>query len=77
MILTSSKNTYLSDTHILHIKTQYQTFDEISDSHFLSSIWNIESVNMAKKDKYFYEKFENNLCFDGERYCVESTFTES
>ena len=32
---------------------------------------------MSKKDKHFYRKFENNLCFDGERYCVRLTFTES
>ena len=32
---------------------------------------------MSKKDKHFYEKFENNLCFDGERYCVRLPFTES
>ena len=30
--------TYLSDTHILHIKPQYQTFDETSDFNFPSSI---------------------------------------
>ena len=69
--------TYLSDTHILHIKPQYQTFDETSDFNFPSSIWDIESINMSKKDKHFYEKFENNLCFDGERYCVRLPFTES
>ena len=69
--------TYLSDTHILHIKPQYQTFDETSDFNFPSSIWDIESINMSKKDKHFYEKFENNLCFDGERYCVTLPFTES
>ena len=28
-------------------------------------------------DKQFYEKFENNLCFDGERYCERLPFTES
>ena len=67
--------TYLSDTHILHIKPQYQTFDETSDFNFPSSIWDIESINMSKKDKHFYEKFENNLCFDGERYCVRLPFT--
>ena len=39
--------------------------------------WDIESINMSKKDKHFYEKFENNLCFDGERYCVRLSFTES
>ena len=32
---------------------------------------------MFEKDKHFYEKFENNLCFDGERYCVRLPFTES
>ena len=32
---------------------------------------------MSKKDKSFYEKFENNLCFEGERYCVRLSFTES
>ena len=32
---------------------------------------------MFQKDKHFYEKFENNLCFDGERYCVRLPFTES
>ena len=68
---------YLSDTHILHIKPQYQPFDETSDSNFPSSIWNIESTNMSKRDKHFYEKFENNFCFDGERYCVRLPFTES
>ena len=69
--------TYLSDTHILHIKPQYRTFDEISDSNFPSSIWDIESINISKKDKLFYEKFENNLCFDGERCCVRLPFTNS
>ena len=68
--------TYLSDTHILHIKPQYQTFDETSDFNFPSSIWDIESINMSKKDKHFYEKFENNLCFDGERYYAMLPFTE-
>ena len=62
--------TYLSDTHTLHIKPQYQTFDETSDFNFPSSIWDIESINMSKKDKQFYEKFENNLCFEGERLCT-------
>ena len=69
--------TYLSDTHILHIKPQYQTFDETSDFNFPSFIWDIESINMSKKDKHFYEKFENNLCFHGERYCVTLPLTES
>ena len=69
--------TDLSDTHILHIKPQYQTFDETSDFNFPSFIWDIESINMSKKDKHFYEKFENNLCFYGERYCVRLPFTES
>ena len=69
--------TYLSDTHILYIKPQYQTFDETIDFNFPSSIWDIESINMSKKDKQFYEKFQNNLCFDGERYCVRLPFTES
>ena len=32
---------YLSDTHILHIKPQYQTFDETSDFSFPSSISDI------------------------------------
>ena len=32
---------------------------------------------MSKKDKNFYEKFESNLSFDGERYCVRLPFTES
>ena len=32
---------------------------------------------MFQKGKHFYEKFENNLCFDGERYCVRLPFTES
>ena len=32
---------------------------------------------MSKKDKHFYEKFENNLCFDGKRYYVMLPFTES
>ena len=32
---------------------------------------------MSKNDKYFYEKFENNLCFNGERYCIRLPFTES
>ena len=69
--------TYLSDTHILHIKLQYQTFDETSDFSFPSSIWDIQSINMSKMDKHFYEKFENNLCFDGERYSIRLPFTES
>ena len=69
--------TFLSDTHILHIKPQYQIFDETSDFNFPSSIWDIESINMSKKGKHFYEKFENNLCFDGEIYCVRLPFTES
>ena len=69
--------TYLSDTYILHIKPQYQTFDETSDSNFPSSIWDTESINMSKQDKHFYEKFENNLCFDSGRYCVRLPFTES
>ena len=32
---------------------------------------------MSKRDKYFYKKFENNLCFDGERYLVKLAFTKS
>ena len=52
---------YLRDTHILHIKPQYQTFDETDDFNFPSSIWYIDSINMSKKDKHFYEKFENVL----------------
>ena len=67
--------TYLSDTHILHIKPQYQTFDETGDFNFPLSIWEIESINMSKKD--FYEKFKNKFCFDGEIYCVRLPFTES
>ena len=69
--------TYLSDTRILHIKPQFQIFDETSDFNFPSSIWDIESIKMSKKDKNFYEKFESNLSFDGERYCVRLPFTES
>ena len=38
--------TYLSDTHILHIKPQYQIFDETSDSNFPSSTWDIEAINV-------------------------------
>ena len=52
---------YLSDTDILHIKSQYQTFVESGDFNFPSSIWYIDSINMSKKDKHFYEKFENVL----------------
>ena len=68
--------TYLGDTHILHNKPQYQTFDETSDLNFSSFIWDIESINMPKKDKHFYENFENNLCFDGEKWCVRLPFAE-
>ena len=32
---------------------------------------------MSKKGKHFYKNFENNLYFDGERYCVRLPFTES
>ena len=32
---------------------------------------------MSKKNKYFHKKFENSLCFDGERYCVKLAFTKS
>ena len=33
---------------------------------------------MSKKDKHFYEKFESDLCFHGERYCeARLPFTES
>ena len=32
---------------------------------------------MSKKVKHFYERIENNPCFDGERYCVRLPFTES
>ena len=45
--------------HILHIKPRYQIFDETTDSNFPSSPWDIESINMSKKDKHFYEKFES------------------
>ena len=31
---------------------------------------------MSKKDKHCYEKFGNNLCFDGERYYAMLPFTE-
>ena len=61
----------------MHTKPQYQTFDETNDFNFPSSIWDIESINMSKKGKHFYKNFENNLYFDGERYCVRLPFTES
>ena len=32
---------------------------------------------MHNEDKYFYEKFENNLYFDGERYYVRLPVKES
>ena len=54
-VKSNSALTYLSGTRILHIKLQYQTLDETSGSNFLSSIWDIESVNMSKKDKHFYD----------------------
>ena len=38
IIKSNSVHTYLSDTHLLHISPQYQTFDETSDSNFPSSI---------------------------------------
>ena len=47
---SNSVYTYLSDTNILHTKPQYQTFDETRDPNFLSAIWDIESINMCKKD---------------------------
>lgn len=50
-------------------------FDETSDSNLNSYTWNIESINITKKDKYFYENFENNICFDGEIYYVKLPFT--
>ena len=31
---------------------------------------------MSKKEKHIYWKFENNLCFDCERYCVRLSLTE-
>ena len=61
----------------MHIKPQYQTFDETIDFNFPSSIWHIVSINISQKDKHFYEKFENNPCVDGERNCVRLPFTES
>ena len=44
----------MNDTHILHIKPQYQTFDGTNDFNFSSSIWDIESINMFKKEKHIY-----------------------
>ena len=67
----------LCDSHILHTKPQYQTFDETNDFNFPSSIWDIESINMSKKGKHFYKNLENNLCLDGKRYFVRLPFTES
>ena len=32
---------------------------------------------MLRKNKHFSKKFENNRCFDGERYRVKSAFTKS
>ena len=32
---------------------------------------------MSMKDKHFYEMFEKNICFDGERYWIRLPFPES
>ena len=61
----------------MRIKPQSQTFDEAVDSNFPASLWDIEPINISKKDKHFYEKFENDLCFAGERYCARLPFTKS
>ena len=47
------------------IKPQYQTFDEVSDFNFPSSIRDIKSINISKKDK------------DGERqYSATESFSQ-
>ena len=72
----NNTNVYnMNSSHFLFVPPSNSRYVfEIENDHKLSTIWDIESVEVNTKELEIYQSFENDLEFTGERYSVKLPF---